>query len=376
MPLCFYINNSPQPGTGQRAKMGGGSQSLLTLWQALPPLAWRGEIVCPAEGPFTDSAREVGAAPLIYPYAQPQWQRPLSTWRNHRAWKKIITALQPDIIHANAIDAARSVASAAANLHVPLICHVRFPSSRDDIPWAFRNLPKPTAFIFNSRALHDEMWPTLSIHCHTSRAYVVHNAVDLKVFTPTPQPRSHPFRIGIIGNLTPMKAHDVFLLMAAEVVKHGLNAEFLIVGDDVLNLGREQELRDLTKQLCIENHVRFLGHRSDIAAVLADLHLLVLTSRIEPFGRVLIEAMACGRPVIAMNVGGIPEIIKEGETGYIVDAGDYQTMAQRVIGLLNDPIQWEKLSRQGAADAASRFSAEHHAQTIVKIYEELITSAT
>jgi glycosyltransferase involved in cell wall biosynthesis len=372
---CLYLNNSPPPHDGERAKLGGGGISLLTLWKMLPELDWRACAVTPGEGPFTRAARDAGVDVTVYPYEQPDFPHPLRSLKNFASWRRIIKLVNPVIIHANAYDAARSAILSAASLRIKLVCHVRFPMTTEGKDWVFRGMPHPSAFIFNSQALLDETWPILGRRCPDSRAYVVHNAVDLSSFSPTPWPESAVLRVGIIGNFTPAKVHEDFLRMAAEVCQHRTDIEFWIIGEDTFGTGRDAELKACARALGIERNVKFLGHRSDIAALVAQLHLVVLTSKIEPFGRVLIEAMASRRPVIATRVGGIPEVVRHGKTGYLVDAGDYRGMASRVVELLSSRERWEELAQNALADAQDRFAVARHAGRIVQIYDEVLASA-
>jgi glycosyltransferase involved in cell wall biosynthesis len=371
--ICLYLNNSPQPDAGERAKLGGGGMSLLTLWKMLAQSGWVARAVTPGEGPFTRAARDAGVPVTVYPYQQPDFRHPILTFRNFMAWRRIIREARPEIIHANAYDAARSVMLSAKSLGVKVICHVRFPMTDQGKQWVFRGLPTPDAFVFNSQALMEETWPILGKQCPKSRAYVVHNAVDLTTFIPAPWPESPMLRVGIIANLTPMKAHEDFLRMASEVLKLRDDVEFWIIGEDTTNTGRDAMLKALARELGVEQQVKFQGHHSDIPQMLVQMHLVVLTSHIEPFGRVLIEAMACGRPVVATKVGGIPEVITEGKTGYLVPAGDAQAMARRVIELLNNRERWETMRQACIAEARQRFGVPKHTEAMIRVYDEVLS---
>jgi glycosyltransferase involved in cell wall biosynthesis len=148
--------------------------------------------------------------------------------------------------------------------------------------------------------------------------------------------------------------------------------EFWIVGDDTEGAGRRTVLENMALSLGIASHVRFMGHRSDIPDILRQLHLLVVPSQFEPFGRVVIEAMACGRPVIGSRDGGIPEIIEDGVTGYLVEVGDYAGFAHRALHLLNERLLYEVISKQAISIAHERFSNSFHTKNIVEIYQEII----
>lgn len=369
---CLYINNSPQPGRKHLAKLGGGGKSLLTLLSDLPAHGWNTHVVVPGEGQFTDELLKMGIAHTIYPFRPIEWRRPIDTLRTTLAWRELFQRVQPALIHANGFELSRSFALAAGSQGIPYIIHVRFPVNPGGARWVLRGLPKPAAFIFNSHAMMDALWPFLSRLAPKSRPYVVHNAVDLSSFTPTPWPGGPPFRIGIIANFATFKRHEDFLRMAAEMVKTRHDLEFWIVGDDTEGSGRRILLEQLGGELGITNCTRFLGHRSDIPEIIRQLHILVVPSQFEPFGRVVIEAMACGRPVVASRDGGIPEIIDDGESGCLVEVGDYGKFARAALELLAQRERWESMSRRASEVMQLRFSTAVHTARITAIYKELV----
>jgi len=369
---CLYINNSPQPGRRHLAKLGGGGKSLLTLLTDLPSHGWNTHVVVPGEGQFTDELIKMGVARTIYPFRPIEWQRPFDTLRTTLAWRELFRRVKPALIHANGFDLSRSFALAAGSLGIPYITHVRFPVEPGGARWVLRGLPKPAAFIFNSHAMMDALWPFMSPLAPKSHPYVVHNAVNLSSFTPSPWPGGPPYRIGIIANFAPFKRHEDFLRMAAEMVKTRNDLEFWIVGDDTEGTGRKTVLEELAGKLAITNHTRFLGHRPDIPEIMRQLHLLVVPSQFEPFGRVVIEAMACGRPVVASRDGGIPEIIDDGETGCLVEVGNYVNFARAALGLLAQRERWDSMSHRAAEVVQLRFSTAAHADRITDIYSELV----
>jgi glycosyltransferase involved in cell wall biosynthesis len=176
----------------------------------------------------------------------------------------------------------------------------------------------------------------------------------------------------MVANFAPFKRHEDFLSMAAEMTQTRQDLEFWIVGEDTQGTGRRAVLEQLTRDLGIESYVRFLGHRSDIPVIIRQLHLLVVPSQFEPFGRVVIEAMACGRPVIGSRDGGIPEIIDNGQTGYLVEVGDYAAFARAALALLSDRGKWEGMSRHAVTVVRERFSIAAHVEHITSIYRDTL----
>lgn len=369
---CLFINNSPQPGRKELAKLGGGGKSLLGLLSQLPASGWNAHVVVPGEGQFTDALVDMKIPHTVYPFSPLEWRKPLAGAMGTATWRRLFRQVNPNLIHANGFDLSRSFALAAGMARIPYITHVRFPVEPDGARWTLRGLPKPAAFIFNSHAMEKALWPTLSMLAPHSRPYVVHNAVDLDNFTTAPWPDGPVCRIGMVANFAPFKRHEDFLRMAADMVKARQDLEFWIVGEDTQGTGRRAELETLAHALGVTPYVRFLGHRADIPDIMRQLHLLVVPSQFEPFGRVVIEAMACGRPVIGSNDGGIPEIIEHGKTGYLVDVGNHQGFADAALMLLDQRPMWEDMSRSAVSAVRERFSLDAHTAQITAIYGEIL----
>lgn len=371
MQTCLFINNSPQPGRKHLAKLGGGGKSLLALLAQIPEQGWHAHVVVPGEGQFTDALVDMGIPHTIFPFRPLDWRRPMEAAQTTLTWRRIMQKVNPSLIHANGFDLSRSFAMAAGSLGIPYITHVRFPVEPDGARWVLRGLPKPAAFIFNSQAMQDRLWPDVVKYAPQSLPYTVHNAVDMDSFTFAPWPEEPPYRIGIVANFAPFKRHEDFLRMAAEMVRSRQDLEFWIVGDDTEGSGRRMVLEQLARELGITSYIHFLGHRSDIPDIIRQLHLLVVPSQFEPFGRVVIEAMACGRPVIGSRDGGIPEIIDDGKTGSLVEVGDYAGFSRAALDLINNREQWENMSRNSVEAVQRRFSLPANTKIILDIYSRL-----
>lgn len=374
LPTCLFINNSPQPGRKHLAKLGGGGKSLLSLLAQIPEQGWQAHVVVPGEGQFTDALVDMDIPHTIFPFRPLDWRRPMEAARTTLAWRRIMQKANPSLIHANGFELSRSFALAAGSLSIPYITHVRFPIEPEGARWVLRGLPKPAAFIFNSQAMQDRLWPDMVKYAPHSRPYTVHNAVDLARFTPAPWPEGPPYRIGIVANFAPFKRHEDFLRMAAEILKTRQDMEFWIVGDDTEGAGRRAVLETLAQELGIAPYVRFLGHRADIPDIMRQLHVLVVPSQFEPFGRVVIEAMACGRPVIGSRDGGIPEIIEDRLTGYLVEVGNSAGFAAKALQLMADRGLWGAMSNRAVSAAHERFSIATHTKNIVAIYGDVLGS--
>ncbi len=349
------------------ARIGGGNRSLLLLQQGMSKRGIRCEIVVPGEGEMTTACVESGIPHSVVPAIQPDRRRPLATVRAYRAWSRVMKRFRPSVIHANDPYTTRSIAAAAKRHRVPVVCHVRFPVDAETTMWLFRRIPTPDAFIFNSNSLHSECGEYFARACPTSHHFVVHNAVDTKLFRPSSQ-RHERLRIGIIANLIPIKGHTDFLEMAAHLREEAIDAEYWIVGDDIHQTGYGQKLRRRVAELGLACAVKFLGHQSDIPDILNQLSIVVCASHVEPFGRCVAEAMACGCPVVATRVGGIPEVVEDGHSGLLVPPHSPRELANAVASLVRDPDLAHRLAQAGRSRICNQFSVDTHIDAIVRVY--------
>jgi glycosyltransferase involved in cell wall biosynthesis len=216
--------------------------------------------------------------------------------------------------------------------------------------------------------VEDERFPA-------DRVHVIPNGVDTERFQPRPRdgalvdqlgiPRDACI-VGLVAVLRPEKNHELFLRAAAIVRKQIARVRFVLVGN-----GPERNALDrLTAELGLEGVVHFLGARSDVPLLLPHFDVFALTSKIEASPVSILEAQACGLPVVATRVGSIAESVIDGETGFLVTPGSVDEIAAAVIRLLRSPDL-----RQALGSAARRFVVEHRSlQAMVDGYEELITS--
>jgi len=156
--------------------------------------------------------------------------------------------------------------------------------------------------------------------------------------------------VGIVAVLRPEKDHVSLLRAARTVVDELPRARFLIIGDGPTR----PQLEALCTELQLTPNVHFAGSRDDVARLLPAIDVFVLTSTSECFPISVLEAMACARPAVCSAVGGIPEVIKDGETGYLVPPKNPPQLAARLVNLLRDP---QTARRMGTA-ARARVEAE------------------
>jgi glycosyltransferase involved in cell wall biosynthesis len=290
-----------------------------------------------------------------------------------------------DVAIANDTRAALYTALGRAVRGTPYVWHVH------DIVSAGQRLQRlavrlrPAAWIANSRAVKSSL---VRHGCSGERIAVVHNGVDANRFHPAAP--SEPLRselavdasallVGAIGRLVPWKGLEI-LLEAADRLRAAVpQAVYLVVGDAVTDAANRSDalryregLFALRDRLDLGARVRFLGERADMPRVMAGLDVLVHSATDEPFGLVLIEAMAAGKAVVAARGGGVTEIVDDGVTGYVVPPRDPEAVAHR-LALLADRARRDAMGGAGRHRALAHFSLEAYGDALAAVVTRAVT---
>ncbi len=174
---------------------------------------------------------------------------------------------------------------------------------------------------------------------------------------------------GVVAMIRGSKGHRFFLEAAVEVLQVLPEARFLIVGDGV---GYE-DVKNRVREMGLEAAVIMTGFRTDIPEVMAALDVLVLPSiKSEATSQVIPQALAVGTPVVATAAGGIPEIIRDGETGRLVPPADPHALAQAILALLKDPARARALAQAGQALVRRRYTIEQMMAQTTRVYDALL----
>ena len=216
----------------------------------------------------------------------------------------------------------------------------------------------------------------LSLGADPATAVTILKGVDLERFSPASDRAALGRQLGLpgplllsVGGLQKLKGiHHVLDALASLKDRHAFT--YLVVGE-----GEEKEsLEAQALRLGLEAHVRFLGRldRAQIPRYFAACDALILGSLTEGSGNVALEAMACGRPVVATDSGGPPEYVADGQTGFVVAVGDIPAMADRVGRLLHDPALADSLGRAGRLRMEEGFGYPRMIREIAALYEEVV----
>jgi len=352
---------------------GGADRSLLLLVEGLVRSGWRPLLVVPAGGQMQEEAARMGARVEVLDLVHFRGCRTRDFAKGLWQLRRVCVENHVDLIHCNAWPALQWVVPVRATLRVPVVCHFRErPSPKRG--WVHL-LNRSDRIIAVSSASRDDL-----IHAGVkgARVAVIHNAVDLSRYDGAGADpceghgHGHGAVVGMASRLSGWKGHGFFLKAAAQVVQAFPHAEFPIAGAPVR--GEEAyaaELVALAGRLGLERRVRFVGHQEDIVPFMKSLDVLVLTSDREPFGRVVIEAMAAAKPVVAFHGGGVGEVVDHGSTGVLVPPGDIEGLARAIRMLLADRALAQAMGTRGRAKVERCFTAEVHVDRIQRLYRSV-----
>lgn len=213
-----------------------------------------------------------------------------------------------------------------------------------------------------------------------AKSAVMHNGTDFHLRIPDsdrvrPDVNKPIIRIGIVGRVVPIKNFEMFLHAARLVADKHPHVRFSIVGSRGL-LASELEYYDdvqaLTSSLRLTERVTFHDPLEDLSPLLNSFDILVSSSHLETFGRTLIEAMALSKPVVATAVGGVPEVVSDGEVGFLVPPGDVKAMAEKISDLVEDCELRQAMGRKGRARVIKYFDVRLITRRWEQLYQEIL----
>src|SRR6266850_4185413 len=382
MKILFYNH------TGQAS----GAERLLTMILGrLHRDNFEPIVVCPESGALAEMV-----ADLRVPVETVKGLEARFTWRvDHLArycksflqvmghLRSKVSSIEPDLIHANSIRAGLVATAATFGLETPVVWHLHDLMPRHPLSTLIRifaSLSKRTRMIAVSDAVARNFRGRFS-PLIGNRVGVILNAIDLEKFQASGATHrairdefglnGNDFVLGIIGQLTPRKGQ--LELIDAFAQANVTRATLLIVGAALFNRDSDYALRlkQQPKARGVADRVKMLGSRSDISAIMRELDLLVVNSSAEPFGLVILEAMACGTPVLAAAVDGIPEIIQHGINGWLVSPGDQRALAESIAHLSRERELRSRLAAQGKQHVAANFSADRYMTELETFYQSI-----
>jgi glycosyltransferase involved in cell wall biosynthesis len=353
------------------AILGGMETYVERLVENLPADRFAVTALCPFESPFTERLRSRDIEVLVTPMPEdPPWSSIQMTCA---------------MIKSGAID----------------VLHAHLPNAHALAGIAGRLTGKPVLATLHGHKVgmldlevHRSAGTHLSVVCRQSYFHALGlgvsagqlscnpNGVDTEAFKPRPRPAdglraklgipAAAKVVGFLGRLSPEKGPEVFLRAALLAQARLADAHFVFVGDGPL----AASLKEQIARLKLEQRVHLAGLQREVAAVLNEIDVLVSSSHSEAMPLAVMEAMASGLPVIATRVGGIPDMIEQGESGWLVAPNDFSDIAARLEQVLATPGELERMGRSARARAVDRMALADTVDGIAQLLTRLVPART
>ena len=348
-----------------RTWRGGQNQVLLTV-NGLREIGQRAALVAHPDGELRRRAREGLELIPIAPRTEVDLT---AAWRLGRVVRK----LGPDVVHAHdphGIAMAALALSFAGGAPAPVLVasrRVDFHLKGNSLSrWKYRQVD---CFIAASEAIRQML---VADGIPPSRTVTVHEGIDVEHVEAVERVNVHetfwlPHHAPIVGNVAALVPHkgQRYLVDAAHlVVQEVPDARFVILGEGELRDHLERQVREYH----LEKHVLLPGFRTDVLGCIKGFDLFAMSSVTEGLGTSLLDAMACGKPIVATDAGGIPEVVEHGVTGTVVPARDPRAMAAAIVDLLRDESRRQKAGQAGLARVKASFTVERMVAATAKVY--------
>jgi glycosyltransferase involved in cell wall biosynthesis len=347
--------------------VGGGEISMLSLLQGLDRTQWRPVVVVPEDGEVAKRCQAVGLPTHVIPLPGLRCPGP-ALIASLRDLKALISATGARLVHANGSRAMAYAGVAGRLAGRSVLWHVRVADREAVLDRVLSRLAR--LIIVNSHAVGRRFSGQAA-----SRVRCIYNGIDVTQVSPRTPPPHLRRSLGLpetasvivsVGRFVRYKGYDYLLDAARIVASERPDTHWVLIGDGELRESLEERVR----QTGLDKQIHFTGWREDVADLIALGDFFITPAIGEHFGRVVIEAMAIGKAVIATASGGTPEIVLHGETGLLVPPADPDALARAMLTLLTDRRQTEQLGRAGRTRAIAEFDLARHVQAVQRLYEE------
>jgi glycosyltransferase involved in cell wall biosynthesis len=360
--------------------VGGGNKVLLSLFAGLDRSRYRPISILPERGPMQAELGKIEVPSVVLDLRPGQGRIAMGVAAIRLA--RHIAKERVAIVHANDPFTYRVASIAAGMTRTPRVCHLHHPDQdSNSIAWAFKKPP------------HAVLTPTLFVKervCewfgaeNASLVHVVGNPIDTEWFSPAQDIDAVRERLGIsrnvpqitiIGALAPHKGHDCFLRAAREITRHYPQAQFNVVGS--AQSGDRlwaEKMRELARELGIDKSVRFWGFVPNEVSrdLVAASDIFMLPTKLEGFGLVIAEALACGVPVVSSAIRPLDEIVVDGRSGFLVAPDDFGLFAQKACELLDTREMRQRFAALGREYVQARFGINAVISSVLGHYEGIL----
>jgi glycosyltransferase involved in cell wall biosynthesis len=353
------------------AIVGGMETYVERLVEHLPPERFAVTALCPFESPFTERLRARDIEVLVTPMPDDP------PWSSIQMTCAMIKAGAIDLLHAHLPNAHVLAGIAGRLTGKPVLATLHGHRVGVLDLEVHRNAGTHLSVVCRQSYFH-----ALGLGVSAGQLSCNPNGVDTDVF----QPRSRPADglratlgipasatvVGFLGRLSPEKGPDVFLRAALLAQAKLADTHFVFVGDGPL----APQLRESIARFELQDRVHLAGMRRDVAKVLNDIDVLVSSSHSEAMPLAVMEAMASGLPVVATRVGGVPDMIDQGESGWLVAPDDFEEIAARLLQVLGTPGELARMSAAARRRAVEKMALSDTVERMAALMTRLVPTRT
>jgi glycosyltransferase involved in cell wall biosynthesis len=352
------------------ASAGGMESYIANFIRHLPSEQFQVTCICPYESPFTATLRGLGSGVFIAPIADDP------PWRSIQLAVEVVRLHQIDVLHAHMPKAHVLAGLAACLTHTPVVATLHGMNVTSHELGISRAVG--SHLIANCQEAYMQ---ALAMGVPADRVTLARNGVDVAAFTPDGSgaklramiaaPPGTPL-VGFVGRLEHEKGPDLFLRAAEYVHERRPDVHFVVAGEGTM---REQ-LGEMCTRMRLDQHVHFVGWWANTAHIYAGVDIVAHTSRSDGTSLVLLEAMACGRPAVALAVGGVLEIVENDGTGLIAGAGDWEGVGRHLVQLLAQPERARRMGQAARARVEQHFDLRMNTQRTTDVLRQVALAYT
>lgn len=358
--------------------LGGAEKSLLMIIDNIDKNKFNPIFACPSNNIFGEELKKRAVLVKNVEYAK------IRNLKGVRNTLNILTQVVRDnnikLLHSNDLRTNLYASFAGKKFNIPIIWHARNLIYKELIDYEKWLSFLPNLIFCNGEGIAKRFSFFGKIF---KKVKIIYTGIDVNKYNPNLDGslirkefniNTDEIVLAVIGRIGEGKGQDDFIKASSIIAKQFGNVKFLIVGSAVTNKDswREKYLKDLVKKLNLEGYVIFTGFRKDIENIIAGVDIFVLPSYAEPFGRSLLEAMVCSKPVIATNTGGTYEIVLDGKTGILIPPKNPSKLAEAMKKLIVDKDLRIRMGKEGRLKAEEVFDIKKCIKILEKEYIKLL----
>jgi glycosyltransferase involved in cell wall biosynthesis len=338
--------------------------------------------IFPNAGRLRELFEDGGIESLTFEPVEPSYRSPARFVANTRRLAREFRRVGARLVHCADVPSVFYVGYAARLARIPLLCHVRNRYAKMSLRDRSFLLPVQK-FAFVSA----DTWRHFAHRVSSRRGLVLYDGIDIPD-APLPAGDGAALRtelaipdgvpvVGMVARVAFQKDYPTLVKAAARVISAYGDVRFIVVGDcssEATYREHHRQVLGLAESLGIRSHFIFTGFRKDVARFLNLMDIFVLSTHWEGFPLVLLEAMACAKPVVATAVDGIPELVADHETGRLFPHEDARTLADCLLDLLKSPAKARTLGRAGQDHVARDFSRATFTRNVGSLYAAMLGS--